>query len=475
MAIAPPNSTGQVSQEEIKKRIQALLTSQRAFFADGHTLPVAFRKEQLRKLQRVLKQHEQELFDALYADFRKPALEAFGTEIGFIELELKLALKSIEDWACPRRVPETLINFPARSYVYPQPYGVTLIISPWNYPLNLLFTPLIGAMAAGNCAILKPSEIAPNTAAVVNRLITQNFDERYLAVVEGGVETSQELLAQRFDYIFFTGSTQVGRIVMKAAAEYLTPVTLELGGKSPAIVVSDTDLELAARRICWGKFLNAGQTCVAPDYVLVQEDVKEEFIQQMAQCIKEFYGEQPLNSPDFARIINDNHFQRLSAMLTPEHVRIGGETDAADRYIAPTVLDNIAWDHPSMQEEIFGPVLPILTFETIDEAIKIVNRHEKPLALYFFSANKLYQQRILHEVTFGGGCINDTISHLANPNLPFGGVGSSGLGSYHGIASFDVFSHQKSVLHRGTWLDLPFRYPPYGNKLNLLRRFFKWL
>lgn len=475
MPFAHQTETQQPVQEQTLRRIEQLHLLQRDYFAEGHTLPLPFRKAQLHKLQKVLKQHEQELFDALYADFRKPALEAYGTEIGFIELELKLALKKVDDWASPRRVPETLINFPARSYVYPQPYGVALIISPWNYPLNLLFTPLIGAMAAGNCAILKPSEIAPNTAAVVNRIISQNFDERYLAVVEGGVEATTHLLAQRFDYIFFTGSTQVGRIVLKAAAEHLTPVTLELGGKSPAIVTQDADLELAARRICWGKFLNAGQTCVAPDYVLVQEDVKEDFIQQVAHCITDFYGAHPAESPDFARIINDNHIARLSKMLTPENIRIGGKTDTDTRYIAPTILDNITWDHPSMQEEIFGPILPVLSFSDLNEAIKMVNRHEKPLALYFFSANREDQKRILKEVTFGGGCINDTISHLANPNLPFGGVGNSGLGSYHGIASFDVFSHQKSVLHRGTWLDLPFRYPPYGDKLKLLRKFLRWL
>ncbi|NEM98545.1 aldehyde dehydrogenase [Pontibacter burrus] len=475
MPFAPQTDTRQPVQQETLRRIEQLHRLQCAFFAGGHTLPLQFRKAQLHKLQQVLKQHEQELFDALYADFRKPALEAYGTEIGFIELELKLALKKVDDWAKPRRVPETLINFPARSYVYPQPYGVALIISPWNYPLNLLFIPLIGAIAAGNCAILKPSEIAPNTAAVVNRIISQNFDERYLAVVEGGVEATTHLLAQRFDYIFFTGSTQVGRIVMKAAAEHLTPVTLELGGKSPAIVTQDADLELAARRICWGKFLNAGQTCVAPDYVLVQEDVKEDFIEQMAHCITDFYGSHPAESPDFARIINDNHFARLSKMLTPENIRIGGKTDTDTRYIDPTILDNITWEHPSMQEEIFGPILPVLSFTDLDEAIMMVNRHEKPLALYFFSANREDQKRILKEVTFGGGCINDTISHLANPNLPFGGVGNSGLGSYHGIASFDVFSHQKSVLHRGTWLDLPFRYPPYGDKLKLLRKFLRWL
>lgn len=473
MVYAPHPAT--LLQDSEPESILRVLAGQRTYFNQGHTLPVSFRKEQLRKLHALLQQHEQELTEALYADFRKPALEAYATEIGFIALELKHALKKIDKWVMPQHVPELLINFPARSYVYPQPYGVALIISPWNYPLNLLFIPLIGAIAAGNCVIIKPSEIAANTAAIVSRIIRNNFDERYLAVVEGGPETAQYLLTLRYDYIFFTGSTQVGKIVMKAAAEYLTPVTLELGGKSPAIVTMDADLELAARRIAWGKFLNAGQTCVAPDYVLVQEEVKEEFIQHLATCIQEFYGPQPANSPDFARIINDQHFVRLSALLTPNHVRIGGQTDATTRYIAPTILDHITWEHPSMQHEIFGPILPIIEFNTFEEAIEMVNRHEKPLAFYLFTGSKQYQDQVLKQVRFGGGCINDTISHLANPNLPFGGIGNSGVGSYHGFASFKVFSHQKSVLHRGTWLDLPFRYPPYGNKLKWLKKVFRWL
>ncbi len=475
MATVSQQAAAQPLTEEAPERIEQVLRLQRDYFAAGHTLPVSFRKAQLRKLQQVLKQNEQLLFDALYADFKKPALEAYGTEIGFIELELKLAIKNINDWTKRRRVPETLLNFPAKSYVYPQPYGVALIISPWNYPLNLLFTPLIGAMAAGNCAILKPSEIASHTAAAVAEIISRNFDERYIAVVQGGVQTSQTLLAQKFDYIFFTGSTQVGKTVMKAAAEHLTPVTLELGGKSPAIVANDADLELAARRICWGKFLNAGQTCVAPDYVLVHEDAKEELIQQMAKAIKDFYSDKPIQSPDFARIINTKHFNRLRTMLLPEHIRVGGHIDADNLYIAPTVLDNLTWEHPAMQEEIFGPILPVLSFSNTAEAIKMINRHEKPLALYLFTNNQECQEQILKQVAFGGGCINDTLSHLANPNLPFGGIGNSGQGSYHGFASFDVFSHQKSVLHRGTWLDLPVRYPPYGNKLGVLRKVFKWL
>ncbi|WP_242917531.1 aldehyde dehydrogenase [Pontibacter liquoris] len=455
--------------------MKQLLKRQRTFFRSGKTLPLAFRKERLRDLQQALYENEQALTDALYADFRKPAMESFTTEVGFLEQELKLALHKLESWAKPRRVRETIINFPARSTIHSEPFGLTLLIGPWNYPLQLVLAPLIGAMAAGNCAIVKPSELAPHTAAAIEKMIRENFDDAYVAALEGGVETTQQLLQQRFDYIFFTGSTPVGRIVMKAAAEHLTPVTLELGGKSPAIVALDADLELAARRITWGKFMNAGQTCVAPDYVLVREQVKEEFIQLLGQCIRDFYGEDPAQSPDYARIINDKHFNRLSNFLKEGSVRMGGQTDAATRYFAPTILEHITWEHPVMQEEIFGPILPILAYEEIDDAIAQINSHEKPLALYLFTSSKEKQHKVLEQVPFGGGCINDTISHLINPNLPFGGVGHSGMGSYHGQASFDLFSHKKSIVNRGTWLDLPVRYPPYHQRLPFIRKLFKWL
>ncbi|MDX5421985.1 MAG: aldehyde dehydrogenase [Hymenobacteraceae bacterium] len=461
--------------EASQERIQQLVRRQHGFFASGRTLNLNFRREKLRALHAAITQHEQELFDAMYADFRKPEMESYTTEVGFVEQELKLTLKQLKQWAKPRKVKESLINFPAKSYIYTEPYGVALIIGPWNYPFQLLFNPLIGAMAAGNCVILKPSELTPSTSAVIAKLIRESFDEEYVAAVEGGVETSQRLLQERYNYIFFTGSTQVGKVIMKAAAEHLTPVTLELGGKSPAIVADDADLELTARRITWGKLLNVGQTCVAPDYVLVQEDVKEELIQQIIQCVKDFYGENPAESPDYARIINDRHFDRLKGYLSSGLVRAGGQTDEASRYIAPTILDQVTWDSPVMQEEIFGPILPVLTYSDLDEAIKTVNQHERPLALYFFSSDKRRQKKILKETHFGGGCINDTISHLVNPNLPFGGVGGSGMGSYHGQSSYDLFSNHKSVLHRGTWLDLPLRYPPYKDRLPSIRKLFKWL
>ncbi|GHA55076.1 aldehyde dehydrogenase [Pontibacter akesuensis] len=461
--------------EADQRSVQKLVQRQRAFFASGKTLDVEFRREQLKRLQQAIRKHEQDLFDAMYSDFRKPEMETYSTEVGFVELELKLTLKNLTNWAKPRKVSESIINFPASSYVYSEPYGVALIIGPWNYPFQLLLNPLIGAMAAGNCAVVKPSELTPATSAVVARMLRENFEEDYVAVVEGGVQTTQYLLQQRYDYIFFTGSTRVGKIVMRAAAENLTPVTLELGGKSPAIVAEDADLGLAARRIAWGKYLNAGQTCVAPDYVLVEEQVKEEFVHLLSQTIQDFYGEDPAKSPDYARIVNDQHFSRLSKLLQDGVTRTGGQTDGNSRYIAPTVLDQVTWQHPVMQDEIFGPILPVIPFKGIDEAVKMVNNHEKPLALYFFSSSKSKQQQLLQYTHFGGGCINDTISHLINPNLPFGGVGASGMGSYHGKGSFDVFSHQKSVLHRGTWIDLPLRYPPYRNRLPMLRKLFNWL
>ncbi|TPE46397.1 aldehyde dehydrogenase [Pontibacter mangrovi] len=475
MPTVNPTDTAASQPETGERRVQEILQKQRRFFGSGHTLDIRFRKEQLRELQYAIRKYEQDLLDAMYTDFHKPEMEAYTTEIGFVELELKLALKKLYRWAKPQRVKETLLNFPARSYIYSDPYGVVLIIGPWNYPFQLLINPLIGAIAAGNCAVIKPSELTPNTSAVVSSLIREHFSEEYIAVVEGGADTSQRLLRQRFDYIFFTGSTQVGKMVMKAAAEHLTPVTLELGGKSPAIVAEDADVGLAARRIAWGKFMNAGQTCVAPDYLLVHEQVKEELIQLIGHYIENFYGADPSQSPDYARIVNDRHFNRLSDFLKDGLIRTGGTTDPSQRYIAPTLLDQVTWQHPIMQEEIFGPILPVISVSSTQEAIHMVQQHEKPLALYFFSSDSQKQEMVLRHGFFGGGCINDTISHLINPNLPFGGVGQSGMGSYHGESSFKLFSQQKSVVKRGTWLDLPLRYPPYGKRLPALRRLFDWL
>jgi acyl-CoA reductase-like NAD-dependent aldehyde dehydrogenase len=363
-----------------------------------------------------------------------------------------------------------LEQFPASAKIYPEPLGVVLIIGPWNYPFQLNILPLVGAIAAGNCAIVKPSEIAANTSKVVAELINKTFDPAYIAAVEGGVETSQQLLAEKFDYIFFTGGTNVGRVVMEAAAKNLTPVTLELGGKSPCIVDSDISIENSAKRIVWGKFINAGQTCIAPDYLLVNRAVKSEFLTAVTETIRSFYGENPAESTDYCRIISERHFNRLAEFLKDGKIVIGGETNAEEKYIAPTVIDGVSWDAPVMQEEIFGPILPVLEYSDLEEAIALINSRPKPLALYLFSRDKQKQKRVLRDTSSGGVCINDTVMQGALTSLPFGGVGNSGIGSYHGKASFDTFSHYKSVLNKGLWFDLEWRYAPYKGKLDFLKK-----
>ncbi len=457
------------------KTIPDIVQAQRAYFASGATLSIDFRKAQLELLLRAMQKHEQNLFDALNKDLRKHEFESYTTETGFTMLELKHAIKSLAKWTKPRRVGETIMNFPATSFIQPEPYGVALIISPWNYPFQLAINPMIAAMAAGNCVVLKPSEIAPATSAAIAAMITENFEERYIAVVEGGVNETTQLLAERFDTIFFTGSTNVGRIVMKAAAEHLTPVTLELGGKSPCIVAADADIEVAASRIVWGKFLNAGQTCIAPDYLLVHKSIKGLLVAAMKAAMGKFYTSDPQQSGDYARIINEAHFKRLNNYLSSGNIVVGGQANEAGKYIAPTILDNINWSDPVMQEEIFGPILPVLEYEDLDEVIKNINARDKPLALYLFTKDSAAQNKVLQRCHFGGGCINDTVSHIANGNMPFGGVGASGMGGYHGQFGFDTFSHKKSVVRRGTWLDLPLRYPPYNNRLSFIRKIFRWL
>jgi aldehyde dehydrogenase (NAD+) len=422
-----------------------------------------------------VKKEEAAIISALAADFAKPPFETYATEIAILQSEISFLLKNLRPWVKPRRVKSSLLNFPSRDAIYPEPYGVALVIGAWNYPFQLTLSPMLGAIAAGCCAILKPSELTPATSGLIARLIREHFPPEYLTVAEGGPQVSQALLELPFDKIFFTGSVPVGKIVARAAAQQLIPVTLELGGKSPCLVDETADLAVTAKRIVWGKFLNAGQTCVAPDYVLVQESVQEPLLAHLKQTIAQFYGPAPMQSPDFARIINDRHFQRLQKLLANAHVSTGGETDPNSRYIAPTVLSGVTWDHPLMQEEIFGPLLPVLPFKTLPEAIAQVNAQPKPLALYFFSRNKAAQAQVLAQTSSGGACINDTISHLTNPYLPFGGVGTSGHGTYHGKASFEAFSHHKSVLHKPSRPDLPFRYPPYGDKLGWLKKAFKWL
>jgi acyl-CoA reductase-like NAD-dependent aldehyde dehydrogenase len=445
-----------------------IIKKQRQFFATGETKNIDFRLEQLKKLKQAVSDYQTEIVAAVNADLNRPEFEAYF-ELAAIA-EVNYAIKHLKSWVKPQKVSAGLEQFPASAKIYPEPLGVVLIIGPWNYPFQLNILPLVGAIAAGNCAIVKPSEIAANTSKVVAELINKTFDPAYIAAVEGGVETSQQLLAEKFDYIFFTGGTNVGRVVMEAAAKNLTPVTLELGGKSPCIVDSDISIENSAKRIVWGKFINAGQTCIAPDYLLVNRAVKSEFLTAVTETIRSFYGENPAESTDYCRIISERHFNRLAEFLKDGKIVIGGETNAEEKYIAPTVIDGVSWDAPVMQEEIFGPILPVLEYSDLDEAIALINSRPKPLALYLFSRDKQKQKRVLRDTSSGGVCINDTVMQGALTSLPFGGVGNSGIGSYHGKASFDTFSHYKSVLNKGLWFDLEWRYAPYKGKLDFLKK-----
>jgi aldehyde dehydrogenase (NAD+) len=447
-----------------------LLRRQREFFQTGKTKQIDFRIAQLRTLKQAIAEYETAINEGIQADLSRSVVETYITEIAVVKKEIDYAIKQIKTWIKPQKVAIPIEQLPGSGKIYPEPLGIVLIISPWNYPLQLVIAPLVGAIAAGNCAILKPSEIACHTTTVLTKMLQKYFDSTYIAVIEGGVETSQKLLAEKLDSIFFTGGTNVGRIVMEAAAKHLTPVTLELGGKSPCIVDTDVNIEYAARRITWGKFINAGQTCIAPDYLLVARKIKEKLINEIQKCLDEFYGTQPANSPDYARIINQKQFDRLVELLSDGKIALGGEVDAETRYIAPTVLDLTSLDVPVMQDEIFGPLLPVVTYQDISEAIAIVNQRPKPLALYLFSRNKNLQQRVLQETSSGSACINDTVMQFAVPALPFGGVGHSGMGKYHGKASFDAFSHYKSILYRSLAIEIKLRYPPYQGKLPLLKR-----
>ncbi|MEH2387564.1 MAG: aldehyde dehydrogenase [Nostoc sp.] len=450
-------------------KIGDIIQNQREFFRTGKTKDVTFRIEQLKTLKQAIIEHEQSIVEALQADLYKPELETYITEISVIK-DIDYAIKHLKNWSKPKRTAVSFEFFSYSARIYPEPLGVVLIIGPWNYPFQLIISPLIGAIAAGNCAIIKPSEIASHTSHIIAEIIAKHFDPAYIAVVEGDVEASQKLLAEKFDHIFFTGGTAVGKIIMAAAAKYLTPVTLELGGKSPCIVDSDINLEHTVRRIIWGKFINAGQTCIAPDYLLINKKIKKDLIDGLKKCLKEFYGDHPANSPDYARIISQKHFERLVNFLKDGEVIIGGETQPSERYIAPTVIDNLSLEDSVMQEEIFGPILPIIEYSDIAEAIALINSRPKPLALYLFSQNKNLQKRVLQETSSGGVCINDTMMQFGLSSLPFGGVGDSGIGNYHGKASFDTFSHDKSVLQNSFWLDLKWRYAPYQGKLPIIKK-----
>lgn len=436
---------------------------------------LSFRKETLIQLLNTIVIHEDEIIEALYDDFKKPAFEAVLTETNYVITELKDTIKNLSKWAKPKKVFPSILNFPSTDFIYKEPYGKVLIIAPWNYPFQLALCPMIAAVAAGNQVVVKPSELTPKTSAVIRKIIEKIFHINHVECIEGGLEVSQKLLAERWDYIFFTGSPTVGKIIAKAAAENLTPVTLELGGKNPCIIDETANLKLAAKRIVWGKFINAGQTCIAPDYILIQKDMKSHFIAYLKTEITKAYGENPALSPDFARIINTKNWLRLANLIEEEKVIFGGQTDIENNYIAPTLIEENDMESLLMKEEIFGPLLPILSYEKEEDIKTVISKFEKPLALYVFSENKRFSEKIIKQYSFGGGCINDTVVHFSNKRLPFGGVGHSGIGAYHGRLSFDTFSHKKSIVKKANWLDIPLRYAPYNDKLKSIKKILKWM
>ncbi|HCY9178551.1 TPA: aldehyde dehydrogenase [Staphylococcus aureus] len=447
----------------------------KAFFNTQQTKDISFRKEQLKKLSKAIKSYESDILEALYTDLGKNKVEAYATEIGITLKSIKNARKELKNWTKTKNVDTPLYLFPTKSYIKKEPYGTVLIIAPFNYPFQLVFEPLIGAIAAGNTAIIKPSELTPNVARVIKRLINETFDANYIEVIEGGIEETQTLIHLPFDYVFFTGSENVGKIVYQAASENLVPVTLEMGGKSPVIVDETANIKVASERICFGKFTNAGQTCVAPDYILVHESVKDDLITALSKTLREFYGQNIQQSPDYGRIVNLKHYHRLTSLLNSAQMNIvfGGHSDEDERYIEPTLLDHVTSDSAIMQEEIFGPILPILTYQSLDEAIAFIHQRPKPLSLYLFSEDENATQRVINELSFGGGAINDTLMHLANPKLPFGGVGASGMGRYHGKYSFDTFTHEKSYIFKSTRLESGVHLPPYKVKFKYIKAFFK--
>ncbi|WP_212924791.1 aldehyde dehydrogenase [Oceanobacillus sp. J11TS1] len=455
----------------LQENYQQIVEDQRKYVEQGNTVDYTFRKHQLEKLKKILKEYETDIFAALKNDLNKPDHEIITTEMGVLHTELDVALKNLRYWMQPQKVASPITHKGSKSYIIKEPLGVILVIAPWNYPLQLSLAPVIGALAAGNTVILKPSEHAPHTSELLARMVEENFDPSYFKVVQGAIEETNMLLKQRFDHIFFTGGSAVGKIVMHAASEHLTPVTLELGGKSPAIVDEDANIQIAAKRIVWGKFTNAGQTCVAPDYLLVQESIKFKLLKAMKKQIKAIFGKNLSQNDNYTKIINEAHFKRLTAFLNDDNIVHGGEYNQEELLIEPTILDKIEWDDPIMEEEIFGPILPVIQFENIEDALALIKSKEKPLALYYFGENPQMQSQVMEYVSFGGGAINDTFFHLANPYLPFGGVGQSGMGSYHGKASFDTFSHQKSILKQTTKFDLPFRYTGGTVSSTILKKF----
>lgn len=456
-----------------EKIVHNILKSQKKFFNSDITKDVEYRIKTLKKLHLAIKKYDSEIIEALRLDLGKPEFEGYATEVGYTLQSITYFIKNIKKWAKDKRVRTPIHQTLSKSYIRYEPYGAVLIIGPYNYPFQLLIEPLVGAIAAGNTVVLKPSEFTANTERIVKKIVKEVFNEEYVSVVCGGKEETQALIHANFDYIFFTGSVRVGKIVMEAAAKNLIPVTLELGGKSPAIVHKDSNVKIAARRIAWGKFINTGQTCIAPDYVYVHKQIKDEFIGHLKSTISEFYGKNVKENKDYGKIVNDHHFDRLIKLINQDKVVIGGEHAKESLHISPTVMTDVTWKDAVMEEEIFGPILPILEYDLEDEIISQIKSKSKPLALYVFSEDKEFQNKIINKISFGGGCINDTISHVATHHMPFGGVGSSGIGHYHGKYSFETFSNKKGILKKSTFFDMKLIYPPYKDKVNLVRKIMK--
>jgi len=452
--------------------MEKIINLQRSYFNQGKTLPVEVRRNALKALKACIKKHEADIMSALKSDLGKSETESYISEIGMLYEDINYTLKHLSSWARPKRVSTPSSIAPASSFIQQCPYGVVLIIAPWNYPLLLSLSPLVGALAAGNCCVVKPSELAPASAAVITTIIEETFGPQLVATINGGVEESKALLEQQFDYIFYTGNTSVGRYVMQKAADHLTPVTLELGGKSPVIISRSANIRLAARRIAFGKCMNLGQTCVAPDYVLIEEQVHDEFIRLIKEEITKMYGTNPLDNQSYGKIINRRHYDRICKLIDADKVVFGGERDEQGVRISPTIMDNVSALDAVMQEEIFGPVLPVIKIRNIDEAMQFVQQRPHPLALYLFSNDGREQKRVMQGLQYGGGCINDVVIHLSNLNLPFGGIGESGMGSYHGVASFQTFSHAQSVVKASSWIDMPVRYQPYTKMKDRLLHLF---
>ncbi len=463
-------------QNEILDILNPVFESQKAYFESGETRSYSFRVKQLKALKATIKKYEEDIYDALRKDLGKPLFEAYTSEVGFVYQEIKHTLSHLKGWMKPEKVSTSIVHLPSSSKIIKEPLGNILIVSPWNYPFQLVFAPIVAAISTGNTAIIKPSEFTPNTSAMIEKIIKDTFDSKYMHVVqgEGHVVIPPMMDNFRFDHVFFTGSVRVGKIIAEQAAKKLTPVTLELGGKSPAIVDKNVSVDVTAKRLIYGKLFNTGQTCVAPDYLLVHEKVKDKLVASIIKQIKTFYGENPQESESYGRIVDKRRFDVLVKYLEEGNIVFGGEHDREDHYIAPTLIDNVSMEDSIMQTEIFGPILPIITFSEIDEVLDIVKQNPYPLALYLFTVDSGVEEKVINNIRFGGGCVNNSIVHLTNPNLPFGGVGYSGMGRYHGKNSFDALSHQKSIMKTKFFYDNELKYPPYTNtKISIAKKFFE--